>query len=111
MTSSLTTALEEMNEQLRRENDALKTEIDMVKDELKVNNDKITQLITLVNKMAVNNENQMQRINSQTSKNLQLRTEVRQLKVSQCGRKLINCIINIYHNDFNANHCLYARSS
>ena len=76
-----------MNEQLRRENDILKTEIEMAKDELKTNNDKqkddITQLITLLNKMAVNNENQMQQINSQSSENSQLRAEVQQLKVSQ----------------------------
>ena len=87
MTNSLTTALEEMNEQLRRENDVLKTEIEMAKDELKTNNDKqkddITQLITLLNKMAVNNENQMQQINSQSSENSQLRAEVQKLKVSQ----------------------------
>ena len=83
MTSSLTTALEEM----RRENDVLKTE-------LKTNNDKqkdeIRQLTTLLDKMAVNNENQIQQINSQSSEiatvkdeNKQLKTEVQQLKVSQ----------------------------
>ena len=97
MTSSLTTALEEMNEQLRRENDVLKTETDMAKDEitqLKTNNDKQKdenkQLTTLLDKMAVNNQNQIQQINSQGSEiatikdeNMQLKAEVHQLRVSQ----------------------------
>ena len=83
MTSSLTTALEEMNEQLRRENDALKTDVTQLRDETK-------QLTTLLDKMAVNNENQIQQINFQSSEiatmkdeNKQLKTEVQQLKVSQ----------------------------
>ena len=128
MTSSLTTALEEMtinNEQLRREvdvlktdntrlrtdNDAMKNENEQLKannnamkdenKQLKANSDKerdeigelkaenmITkdeskQLTTLLDKMAVNNENQIQQINSQCSEIVQLRTENQQLKVSQ----------------------------
>ena len=97
MTSSLTTALEEMtinNEQLRRENDVLTTEIDMVKDEitqLKINDDKqkdeIRQLTALLNMMAVDNENQIQQVNSEVAtiklENKKLKEENQQLKVSQ----------------------------
>ena len=95
------------NEQLRRENDVLKTDntqlrtnIDAMKNEitqLNANNnkqkdeitqlkakhkDEIRQLTTLLDKMAVNNENQIQQINTQSSEIAQLRTEVH-LKVSQ----------------------------
>ena len=97
MTSSVTTPLEEMtinNEQLRRENDVLTTNI----TQLRINNDamkneiiqlqakqkdEVGQLTTLLNKMAVNNGNQIQQINSQSSEIVQLRNEVQQLKVSQ----------------------------
>ena len=47
--------------------------------------DEIGQLTTLLDKMAVNNENQIQQINCQSSKIAQLRTENQQLKVSQCS--------------------------
>ena len=98
------------NEQLRRENDDLKTDNTQLRTDndamnneikqLKANNDKqrdeigelkaenlITkdeskQLTTLLDKMAVNNENQIQQINFQSSEIVQLRTEVQQLKVS-----------------------------
>ena len=53
---------------MRRENDVLKTDN--------------TQLTTLLDKMTVNNENQMQQINSQSSEIEQLKTEVHRLKVS-----------------------------
>ena len=90
MTSSLTTALEEMNEQQRREIDVLKTDV----TQLRINNDAMKdenkQLTTLLDKMAVNNENQIQQINSQSRENAtmkdenkQLKTEIQQLKVSQ----------------------------
>ena len=83
-----------MNEQLRRENDVLKTDntqlrsnIDAMKDEntqLKAKQrDEIGQLTTLLDKMAVNNENLIQQINSQSSEIAQLKTELQQLKVSQ----------------------------
>ena len=66
------------NEQLRRENDVLKTDItqlrtdnDGIKDEnkqLRANDnkqkDEIGQLTTLLDKMAVNNQNQIQQISS-----------------------------------------------
>ena len=94
MTSSLTTALEEMNEQLRREIDVLKAEVDIAKDELKTNDEKqkdeIRHLTIVLDKMAVTNENQLHEINSQSSEmatikdeNIQLKAEVQQLKVSQ----------------------------
>ena len=75
------------NTQLRANNDAMKDEITQLKDKRK---DEIGQLTTLLDKMVVNNENQMQQINSQSNEidiirdeNKQLRTEVQQLKVSQ----------------------------
>ena len=82
---------------MRRKIDVLKAEADMAKDEnkqLKTNNDKqkdeIKQLTTLLDEMAVNNQNQIQQINSQSSEiatikdeNIQLKAEVHQLKVSQ----------------------------
>ena len=79
MTSSLTTALEDMkkeNDLLKADNAQLRTDNDKQKEE-------IGQLTTLLNKMAVNNDNQIQQINSQNSENAQLRTEVQQLKVGQ----------------------------
>ena len=97
MTSSLTTALEEItvnNVQLRREVDVLKANDDAMKDEItqlkaKQKNE-IGQLTTLLDKMAVNNENQMQQLNSQSSEIDTMRDEIRllrtenqQLKVSQ----------------------------
>ena len=90
MTSSRTTALEEMtinNEQLRRENDVLKTDNTQLRTDNDAMKDEIGQLTTLLDKMAVNNKNQIQQINSE---NAQLRTEVQQLKVSQWLR--ITCI-------------------
>ena len=104
----MTTTLEEMtinNEQLRRENDALKSDNtqlrannDAMKDEmvqLKANNDKQkdenAELATLLEMMAINNEDQTQRANFQNSEtvalkteNVQLKTENIQLKVSLC---------------------------
>ena len=107
MTSSLTTTLKEMrrenyvlktdNIQLRTDNDAVQDENKQLKansdkqmdeiGELKAENaiikDKSKQLTTLFDKMIVNNDNQMQQINSQSSTIAQLRSEVQQLKVSQ----------------------------
>ena len=54
-----------------------------MKDEITQQKDKIRQLTTLLDKMAVNNENQIQQINSQSSEIAQLRTEIEQLKVSR----------------------------
>ena len=83
-------------EQIRKQNDSLKANNDAMKDEvtqLKANNDRqkveIAQLTTVLDKMASNNEDQMQQINSQLSEidalrdeNKQLKAEVQQLKVS-----------------------------
>ena len=70
------------NTQLRTNNDAMKDEITQLKA---IQKDEIGQLTTLLEKMAVNNENQIQQINSQSSEIVQLRTEVQQLKVSSLG--------------------------
>ena len=86
MTSSLTTALEEMtinNEQLRREIDVLTTDNTQLRTDNDAMKDENKQLTTLL-------DNQIQQINSQSSENAQLRTEVQQLKVSQWLR--ITCI-------------------
>ena len=68
------------NTQLRTNNDAMKDEITQLKA---IQKDEIGQLTTLLDKMAVNNENQIQQINSQSSEIVQLRSEVQQLKVSR----------------------------
>ena len=68
------------NSQLRTNNDAMKNEIIQLKAKQK---DEIGQLTTLLDKMIINNQIQMQQINSQSSEIVQLRTEVQQLKVSQ----------------------------
>ena len=56
-------------------NDILKSNNDTLKDTNK-------QLTTLLDKIAVNNENQIQQINSQCSEIAWLRTEVQRLEVS-----------------------------
>ena len=75
------------NTQLRTSNDAMKNEITQQKNEMiqlkAKQKDEIGQLTTLLDKMAVNNENQIQQINSQSSEIAQLKTENQQLKVSQ----------------------------
>ena len=70
------------NAQLRTNNDAMKDEITQLKAKQM---DEIGQLTTRLDKMAVNIENQIQQINSQSSEIVQLTTENRQLKVSQCS--------------------------
>ena len=65
---------------MRKENNVLRTNNDVMKDENK-------QLTTLLDKMAVNNENQIQQMSSEIAtmkdENKQLKTEIQQLKVSQ----------------------------
>ena len=104
MTSSLITALEEMiidNEQLRREvdvlttdNTQLRTDNDTMKDEIiqlqAKQKDEIGQLTTLLDKMAVNNENQIQQVNSQSSKIAQLQTEVDMVRAENIQLKTEN---------------------
>ena len=79
MTSSQTTVTEGSslnNERLLREEiNVLKTK----KDELKNANE---QLTTLLDKMAINNQKQIQQINSQSSEIAHLTAELQQLKVS-----------------------------
>lgn len=79
MTSSQNAVNEERssnNEQLLREEiDVLKTE----NDELKNANEQLTGLL---NKMAINNQKQIQQINSQSSEIAYLTAEIQQLKVS-----------------------------
>ena len=79
-----------MNEQQRREIDVLKTDVTQLRTNNDAMKDENKQLTTLLDKVAVNNENQIQQINFQSSKiatmkdeNKQLRTEIQQLKVSQ----------------------------
>ena len=75
--------------QLRTNSDAMKDEIVHLKADniqLRTDNDavkvEVGQLSTLLDKMAVNNENQIQQINSQSSEIVRLQSEVQQLKVS-----------------------------
>ena len=78
-----------MNEQLRREIDVLKTDVTQLRTNNDAMKDENKQLTTLLDKMAVNNENQIQQMNSQSSEiatmkdeNKHLKTEIQQLKVS-----------------------------
>ena len=102
--SSLTSTLEEMtinSEQLRRENEVLKAD----NTQLRTNNDALKneiiqlqvqqkdenkQLTTLLDKMAVNNQNQIQQINSQSSEIMQLRTKVDMTKAENIQLKIEN---------------------
>ena len=72
----LTTALEEMvkeNNSLKADNTHLRTNNDKMKNE-------IVQLTTLLNKVAVNNENQMQQIDFQSNEIYTIRDEIEQLR-------------------------------
>ena len=87
MTSLLTTALEEMrrevdvfktdNTQLRTNNDAMKNEMVYLKSNNEKQKDENKQLTTLLDKMAVNNQNQMQQINSQSREIVQLKAQLK----------------------------------
>ena len=88
------TQLRTNNDAMKDENKQLKAEVDMAKDENKQlknkQKDEIRHLNIVLDKMAVSNENQIQQINSHSSEiaaikdeNIQLKAEVRQLKVSQ----------------------------
>ena len=76
------------NVQLKTGNDAMKAEILQLKANDNKQKDEIKQLTALLDKMAANNGNQIQQINSQSSEietmrdeNKQLKTEIQQLKV------------------------------
>ena len=71
------------NEQLRRQNDIVKNDNTQLRTNVDAMRNEIRQLTSLLDKMSVNNENQMQQINSQSSEIAQLRSENQQLKVSQ----------------------------
>ena len=88
MISSLTTALDES----RRENDVLKTDNATVKDENK-------QLTTLLDKIAVNNENQIQQINSQSSEIAKIKDKIEQLKTENDLIKAENVQLKMRHVD------------
>ena len=99
------------NEQLKKENDTLKTENHMMKEEnhmmkeenvqLKTNGNKQQeeneQLATLLDQLAVNNESQIQLINSQSNTIAKLNIEVHQLKVSQWSS---SCCHNYPHINY-----------
>ena len=81
------------NEQLRRDVDALKTDntllrtnADAMMNVITQQKDEIARLTTLLDKVAVNNGNQIQQINFQSSEIAQLKTENQQLKVSHRSR-------------------------
>ena len=61
------------NNSLKADNAHLRTNNDKMKNE-------IEQLTTLLNKVAVNNENQMQQINFQSSEIYTIRDEIEQLR-------------------------------
>ena len=106
------------NEQLRIEVDVLKTENDMVKvdnTQLRANvdamkdeitqlkakqKDEIGQLTTLLDKMAVNNENQIQQINSQSSEIDTMRDEIGQLRTEVDMIKAENVQLKIENDNF-----------
>ena len=69
------------NEQLIREVADLKTDIAQLKNKYDAMKDENKQLGSLLDKISVNNQNQMQQINSQSSEIMQLKTKVQQLKV------------------------------
>ena len=101
MTSSLTTALEEMtinNEQLRRENDLLKID----NTQLRTNNDALKdELTTLLDEIAVNSENQRKQINSQSSESEKLEVKIGQLKEENQQPKPVVRDHTIYINYLN----------
>ena len=68
--------------QLKRENDILKANIAQLRTDNVAMEDKIGQLTTLLDKMAVNNQNEIQQINSQSGEIIQLRAQNQQIQVS-----------------------------
>ena len=96
MTGSLTIAQAEMTikiKQLKRENDILKANIAQLRnDNIAMKDeiiqlqtkwkDEIGQLTTSLDEMTINNQNQIQKINSQSIEIVQLRAENQQIQVS-----------------------------
>ena len=71
------------NIQCRTNSDAMKDEIMQLQAKQK---DEIGHLIALLDKMTINNDNQIEQINAQSKEIAQLRNEVHFLKVSQWSR-------------------------
>ena len=67
------------NAQLRTDNVAMEDKIMQLQAKQK---DEIEHLTTVLNKMFVNNNNQIQQINSQSSEIIQLRAQNQQIQVS-----------------------------
>ena len=76
-------AMKDENKQLKANSDKQRDEIRELKADNMITKDESRQLTTRLNKMAINNENQTQQINFQSSEIVQLRTENQKLKVSQ----------------------------
>ena len=74
------TALEVTNEQLRKEIDVLKTDVTQLRTINYTMKGENKQLTTLLDKMAVNNENQIQQINSQGIEIAAMKDENKHLK-------------------------------
>ena len=83
MTNSLTTAPEE----LRRENDALKIDVTQLWTDNTTMKDENMQLTILLDKMAANNENQIQQINFMSSENATVKNENKQLRTDNAAMK------------------------
>ena len=83
MTSSLITALGE----LRREYDVLKTDNTQLRIDNATIKDKNKQLATALDKMAVNNKNQVHRINFQSNKIAIMKNENKQLRTNNATIK------------------------
>ena len=66
--------------------------------------DEIRQLTTLLDKMAVNNQNQMQQINSQSSEIAAMKDESKQLKTENDMIKAENVQLKIEIDDLRARH-------
>ena len=65
------------NTQLRTNNDAMKNEMVYLKSINEKQKDENKQLTTLLDKMAVNNQNQIQQINSQSREIVQLKAQLK----------------------------------
>ena len=72
--------------------------------------DEITQLTTLLDKMAVNNENQLQQTNSQSSEIATMKNENKQLKTEVDMIKAENVQLKIENDDLRARHVDTSRS-
>ena len=74
--------IKDENKQLMTDNATMKDENKQLMTDNATMKDEVGQLTTLLDKMVVNNENQMQQIISQSSEIAIMKDEIRQLKVS-----------------------------